>query len=226
MRCRAFQEYIEQELLTLAHVKGQFQVADLLTKALSPPRVCKLLDYLDVDLGNQGGTSKWASTSPERGNLPPAARSLLTLSCFMSPVTAQPNANTYEIRWSWFLLCYWLSGFCGVLLGLFLAGWKEVWKRKRLQGLRLEGDKLQPRHAEAAGSLSPPEMEEGSKHGKGPPPCLLAKPPTVKPPPPKLTPGGESGPNPKMPVKRPPSIYASNGGVSANLYLLKDDCAD
>ena len=39
LRCRAFQEYIEQELLTLAHVKGQFQVADFLTKALAPPRV-------------------------------------------------------------------------------------------------------------------------------------------------------------------------------------------
>ena len=179
-----------------------------------------MLDYLDVDMGCKRGTAKWGGASPETGDVPPAARSLLILSCLMNPVAAQPNRDAYEIRWSWVLLCGWLCGTFGVLLGFFLAGWREEWKNRRLQRLRLEGDKLES-SAETAISQSHPEMEEVSKHWKVPPPCLPAKFPTVKPPPPTLTYGGavvirpkppppksaygeDVATKPKMPVKRPP----------------------
>ena len=94
LRCRAYQELIEEEVLTLAHVKGQFQVADLLTKALGPPRVRQLLDYLGCIQGQEEGERAEAKTTvtatgmgSQQGSV---MKSMVALSCLLSPVRAQP----------------------------------------------------------------------------------------------------------------------------------------
>ena len=81
---------IEDELLTLAHVKGQYQIADLLAKALSPQLVTQLLDYIgcvtqapEEDARKEGLVGKATSEG--------TAKSLLVPSCLLSPVKAQPT---------------------------------------------------------------------------------------------------------------------------------------
>ena len=112
LRCRAYQELIEEEVLTLAHVKGQFQVADLLTKALSPQRIRQLVDYL----GCVGGENKEHALSTEAGSragsagsqAPSVTKALAVLSCLLSPVEAQPTGGPSlleAVSWCHVVVC-------------------------------------------------------------------------------------------------------------------------
>ena len=176
LRCRAYQELIEEEVLTLAHVKGQYQVADLLTKALSPLRIKQLLDYLgclgqplasaeDGTEGKKGGTM---TSSTQKG----AAQSLVVLSCLLSPVEAQPveGLRTSEGRI-----------FCLLVLGVLLCV-VICWRMslgtgvQRLRRLQAKGDdtlNVEPvassgKETRSTETLEPWEMEE-VEVGEGPP---------------------------------------------------------
>ena len=132
LRCRAYQEMIEEELLTLAHVKGQYQLADLLTKALRPQRVTQLLEYIgcveqpvgeeDEDKNSAGGFVK--------ENPKGIAKSLVVLSFFLSPVKAQP---TERIGLEESQACWFGHVLCSALLVIRYAA---VTKQRRLEDLK------------------------------------------------------------------------------------------
>ena len=127
LRCRAYQEMIEEEALALSHVKGQNQVADLLTKAMSPQRVKQLLEYLgcvfESKSPEEGFDEKECTTSTLNSQRKGVAKSLMVLSCLLSPVEAQPSRETNVYHWRvvpfWVFVCLVLLW---VLFGLLLMG--------------------------------------------------------------------------------------------------------
>ena len=135
LRCRAYQEMIEEEQLTLAHVKGQYQVADLLTKALSPPRVSQLLEYLGCITPPCQESEKppdsvkavaTGSNSP-RGR----AKSLVVLSCLLGPVHAQPNEGLRVGECG-----AWIVWAVILFFALALIGYAVLADERRLERLR------------------------------------------------------------------------------------------
>ena len=202
LRCRVFQEYIEQELLVLAHVKGQFQLADLLTKALTPPRIKQLLEYLDADLGESSERPKPPDNGPQGHNSPKAARFLLVLSCLMDPVRAQPNGDLLEVS-RWWVLSMWIVAVLCIFGLVFLAGrYNRMERQERLEGLRMKKDLAEAKEP----CFETSRAEDVKPHGPevGFIGVFPAKAPTVKAPPPKLSRVPENQPSVTRPVKRPP----------------------
>ena len=206
LRCRVFQEYIEQELLVLAHVKGQFQLADLLTKALTPPRIKQLLHYLDVDLGTLNEKVNDEEGVSGTRQAPKAVKALFVLSCLMNPVRAQPNSDLREVSSAWFW-AMWIVAACCVagFVALFLQ-WDRCRRQRRSEGMGLKQGLAEVEEFVAA---EREEVLEASKP-KGVPPysVLLCKAPTVKAPPPRLSDAAETQ-APVRPVKRPPPFMLS-----------------
>ena len=206
LRCRVFQEYIEQELLVLAHVKGQFQLADLLTKALTPPRIKQLLHYLDVDLGTLNEKVNAEEGVSGTQQAPKAVKALFVLSCLMNPVRAQPNSDLREVSSAWFW-AMWIVAACCVagFVALFLQ-WDRCRRQRRSKDMGLKQGLAEVEEFVAA---EREEVLEASKP-KGVPPCLvlLCKAPTVKAPPPRLSDAAETR-TPVRPVKRPPPFMLS-----------------
>ena len=127
---------IEDELLTLAHVKGQYQVADLLTKALGPQRITQLLDYLgcvtqvsEEDIPQKGNEIGIAGSNVgQKGTL----QSLVVLSCLLSPARAQPTGRV-GLEES----AAWLVWVVVLLLSLISLVGAALIKKGRLERLRV-----------------------------------------------------------------------------------------
>ena len=205
LRCRAFQEYVEQEMLILAHVKGQFQVADLLTKALAPPRVRQLLEYLDVKLDSPNGTPARGSKSLEEKGTSSMTKSLMVLACLVNPAKAQPIGGAEEIVTPWLWLFLAVGLLCCYVAGFALGEARLRWKKARVEGLRDAAvAAVQEYEPEPAGSQSI-GMEIKGPPATPPVKGIPSKAPTVCPPPvKKATQGNPSQPIGPMPVKRPP----------------------
>ena len=206
----------------LAHVKGQFQVADLLTKALSPPRIRQLLDYLDVDTGVVGEASEWGSANPAAKGGPGVVKSLLVLSCLMCPAKAQPEYQSsllFEVRsfvgWVVVVVCF--------LFVLLCWGCCLVLKERRLKRLSQRGEESEARGSEQAlGESVGPRVKAPTVKApppKMPPPALsvvVSKAPPPKVPPPVLSVVVSKPPPPKVP---PPALSVVVSGAPVRTFL-------
>ena len=222
LRCRAYQELIEEEVLTLAHVKGQYQVADLLTKALSPQRISQLLDYLGC-VGNPNEGPERAERAPSKGSMVAPSKgvtkSLQVLSCLLSPVTAQPSqslvaSERFRLLF-WVLLLVVVLGLCCVVLGFFNRFRHE--RLREMASLSMVCEEGSPKLGEfKAGEESfravaipkarstvgaPPKLGQWPQGILKPPPPRVKPPPKAEPPPLILEEG--SVPKPSE-VQRPP----------------------
>ena len=211
LRCRVYQELIEEEVLTLAHVKGQYQVADLLTKALSPQKIKQLLDYLGCVDGNEAKAeetqpiqSRKASVTGQAGT-EGITKSLQVLSLLVSPVNAQPfrdeGLGVGSRLWLWIVVFF---GLC-VLLGwcLLVGRLREVERLRALsrkgleategisdKGESMDRGQIRPEDTSVQGCSSGPSVAiRAARSTVGqPPPLPFARKGEAKPQPPKAIP--------------------------------------
>ena len=204
LRCRAYQELIEEEVLTLAHVEGQYQVADLLTKALSPKRIAQLLDYLGcIGNPNEGPgrvakvPSKGSMVAPSKG----VTKSLQVLSCLLSPVAAQPSqgltGNERFQLWFWVVFLVAVLSLCCTVLGVLNRFRLE--RLRKMASLSVVCEEGSPKLGEfkvgkeSFGAVVIP----GARRAVGPPPKVGHWPQGIpKPPPPRAKPPPKAKPPP------------------------------
>ena len=177
LRCRAYQELIEDEVLTsLAHVKGQHQLADLLTKALSPPRVKQLLDYLGclsqpTDAIEDTGEIDRTGANGSSGSTG-VAKSLVVLSCLLSPVKAQPSGGL-RMPEGWGLSLFAAGAFL-CLLVLWYVSW--MFREQRLRRLRARGREATENLVDLGSSLETLELWELEEIDNGSSSTAVVKP--------------------------------------------------
>ena len=123
MRAVAGRERIEAEQLTVSHLPGEYQVADLGTKPLARSRILQLLALINIR--DQTGLDKVVRAARvlsrfHFSELSPEAVAGLALVALLPRVKGQPDNEGYGEEFGWM---FWIVGVVCTVACLLVGGW-------------------------------------------------------------------------------------------------------